>query len=58
MKTALVLTLAVIAIGIFSIWFFPLQGQTLYGLVLGTGSFITALLLGFITHLLANEERI
>ena len=58
MRIALTLTLASSAIGVFSMWFFATVGQTWYGLTIGTAAFVSTLLLGFITHLLANEVRI
>jgi ABC-type transport system involved in multi-copper enzyme maturation permease subunit len=57
MRVSLALTLMCIAIAIFSIWFFPYQGYTMAGLVLGTAGIVCAMLLAFITHLLANESR-
>jgi ABC-type transport system involved in multi-copper enzyme maturation permease subunit len=57
MKTSLALTLMCVAIAIFSMWFFPFQGLILAGLVLGTAGIVCAMLLGFITHLLANERH-
>jgi hypothetical protein len=47
-----------IAIAIFSMWFFPFQGLTIAGLVIGTAAIVCAMPLAFITHLLANESRI
>jgi hypothetical protein len=58
MRIALTLTLVSSAIGVFSMWFFATVGQTWYGLTIGTAAFVSTLLLGFITHLLANEVRI
>jgi uncharacterized membrane protein SpoIIM required for sporulation len=52
---ALTLALASVALGLFSIWFFPYQGVTLAGLVLGTGFIVMASLSAYITHLLAKE---
>ena len=56
MKTALILTLASSAIGIFAMWFFASVGQTWYGLTIASAAFVATLLLGFITHLLSNER--
>ena len=52
---ALTLALATVALGLFSIWFFPFQGVTMAGLVLGTGFQVCAILLVFITYLLKKE---
>ena len=56
MRTALILTLASSAIGIFAMWFFALEGKTWYGLAIASSAFVATLLLGFITHLLSNER--
>lgn len=52
---ALVLALASVAIAIFSIWFFPFNGVTLAGLILGTGFIVVAGLFTVIAHLLNKE---
>jgi hypothetical protein len=57
MKTALSLTIGSSAIGIFSMWFFALEGKTWYGLAIASSAFVATLLLGFITHLLSNEIK-
>lgn len=54
---ALALTILVFAIGIFSIWFFPFQGATLAGLVLGSMSIVVGGLLALVTALLAKDGQ-
>jgi hypothetical protein len=56
MRTALILTLASSAIGIFAMWFFASVGQTWYGLTIASAAFVATLLLGFIAHLLSSER--
>jgi uncharacterized protein (DUF58 family) len=51
----LLVTLFVIAIGIFSAWFFPLNGAPLAGVVLATGYFVATALSATVTMLLARE---
>lgn len=52
---ALLIALATMALGIFSMWFFPFNGVTLAGLILGTGFQIVTALLVFISYLLNKE---
>ena len=54
---ALLIALATMALGIFSMWFFPLNGVTLAGLVLGTGFQIVTALLVFIAYLLKKDGQ-
>jgi len=56
MRTTLTLTIASILTAIFSMWFFPLNGFIMYGLVLGTGFVVVASLFAVITHLLYKEN--
>lgn len=51
----LAITIFVFAIAIFSLWFFPLQGATLAGLVLGTLAIVTGMLSALVTGLLVKE---
>lgn len=51
----LLIALATMALGIFSMWFFPFNGVTLAGLILGTGFQIVTALLVFISYLLNKE---
>lgn len=44
-----------IALGIFSMWFFPLNGVFLAGMVLGTGFSILTGMLAVIVNILARE---
>lgn len=53
----LALTIFVFGIAIFSMWFFPLQGYTLAGLVLATLSVVTGGLLALVTGLLAKDGQ-
>jgi hypothetical protein len=53
----LALTIFVFGIAIFSMWFFPLQGATLAGLVLGTMAVVTGGLLALVTGLLAKDGQ-
>ena len=48
-------TLLSVATAIFSIWFFPFNGASLAGMVIGTGFVVLATLAAYITHLLAKE---
>lgn len=50
-----IITLVTISIGIFSLWFFPLNGAPLAGMVLGTGYFFATALVALITMLNARE---
>jgi hypothetical protein len=48
---------ASLAIAVFSIWFFPLQGLILAGLVIGTGFMILTAFLMLITNILIGEDN-
>ena len=52
---SLLITFLSIAIGVFSMWFFPLNGAPLAGVVIGTGFSIATALLASITMLMARE---
>ena len=52
---ALLIAVATTIIGIFSMWFFPLNDAPLAGVVLGTGYAVATLMLTLITMLLARE---
>tara|TARA_R110000868_G_scaffold107474_1_gene294089 strand:+ start:280 stop:510 length:231 start_codon:yes stop_codon:yes gene_type:complete len=54
---ALALTIFVFGVAIFSIWFFPIQGYILAGLVLGTLAVVTGGLLALVTGLLVKEGQ-
>ena len=54
---ALALTIFVFAIGIFSMWFFPLQGYVIAGMVLGTMAVVTGSLFALVTGLLAKDGQ-
>lgn len=56
MRTALTLTIFSMLTAIFSMWFFPLNGFTMYGLILGTGFVVVGSMFAVITHLLYREN--
>ena len=52
---ALMLTALCLSVSIFSMWFFPFNGVTLLGSILGTGFIVVGSLFAFIANLFAKE---
>jgi hypothetical protein len=52
---SLALTIFTVSIGIFSVWFFPLNGAPLAGMVITTLAGVVATLFALITKVLAGE---